>query len=198
MTKDQFTQAVHAKLNEIGEMFDAKNDQYATNDDPLANFTRGAMLAHGRGDLIGQFEALKDYVEKHIAHVYNNKLDGHKVDESISDIAIYFIIAGVMNDLLKLNENVQINEVQKIESFNLNPSSRIRRIQRVEELRALDGQYVLVVEKIYHDDVGNLCDDLNGESLLYRVNKKDDCLENGNQYWKFKYLNNNYYAFEII
>ena len=44
-----------------------------------------------------RFEALKDYVSKHIAKVYNGKLLDDKMDESILDIAVYFIIAAVMH-----------------------------------------------------------------------------------------------------
>lgn len=100
MTNEEFTNAIYNKLAEIEMLFSKKNEQYATTD-PLANFTRGALLAHGRCDLIGQFEALKDYVEKHIAHVYNNDLSGNKVDESIMDIAVYFVIAAVMSDFYR-------------------------------------------------------------------------------------------------
>lgn len=105
ITNEKFIQAIHKKLDDIGKLFDAKNAQYANADDPMANFTRAGALRHGRSDLIGKYEALKDMVEKHIAHVYNNDLDGHKVDESIGDIAVYFIIAGVMSDLRKSEED---------------------------------------------------------------------------------------------
>lgn len=104
MTHKEFEQAINNKLTEIYRLFSAKNDQYATND-PLANFTRGAMLIGvGVVNPATQFEALKCYVLKHIAHVYNNRLNGEKVDESIMDIAVYFIIASVMADMQKARE----------------------------------------------------------------------------------------------
>lgn len=104
MNNVEFKQAINNKLTEIQKLFSAKHDQYATCD-PLANFTRGAMLM-GVGPInpTTQFEALKCYVLKHIAHVYNNRLGGDKVDESIMDIAVYFIIASVMADMQKAGE----------------------------------------------------------------------------------------------
>ena len=49
--------------------------------------------------MMGRYEALKAYVLKHIAHVYNNNLRGNKVKESINDIIDYFIIASIMADM---------------------------------------------------------------------------------------------------
>lgn len=37
-------------------------------------------------------------MSKHVAHIYNNDLDGEKVSESLTDIAVYCIIASVMFD----------------------------------------------------------------------------------------------------
>lgn len=37
-------------------------------------------------------------MSKHVAHIYNNDLDGDKVSESLIDIAVYCIIASVMFD----------------------------------------------------------------------------------------------------
>lgn len=200
MNKEQFSAAIHKKLNEIGNLFDVKNDQYATDGDALANFTRGAMLAYGRNDLCGQFEALKGYVGKHLAHVYNNKLDGHKVDESINDIIVYFIIAGVMSDLskniTKSHPTCRCSPQPEISTVNLDQFSRIRRIQAIDEFDALDGEYVLVIEKI---DSSNFCDLSKGEPLLHRVNAARKTLTDYDGCnWDFDALNDNYYAFEIL
>lgn len=202
MNKEQFSAAIHKKLNEIGKLFDAKNDQYATNDDPLANFTRGAMLAHGRNDLCGQFEALKGYVGKHLAHVYNNKLDGHKVDESINDIIVYFIIAGVMSDLSKSNTKshpmCQCSIQPEIPAVKLDQFSRIKRIETIDELMNLDGEYVLAVERI-EDDYENYCDMSDGTPLLHYVNATAKTLTDYESCdWDFEYLNDHYFAFEIL
>lgn len=45
-----------------------------------------------------QYAALKDFMSKHVAHIYNNDLDGDKISESLTDIAVYCIIASVMFD----------------------------------------------------------------------------------------------------
>lgn len=89
---------VNKKLADILQLFEQKNDQYATSD-PFANFTAGGNLLCGSGDMMGRYEALKAYVLKHIAHVYNNNLRGNKVKESINDIIVYFIIASIMADM---------------------------------------------------------------------------------------------------
>lgn len=99
---------VKQKLDGVYNLFEAKNAQYST-DDPFANFTTGANLLFGEADYIGKFEALKAYVAKHIAHVYNNNLAGPKVKESIQDIVVYFIIAWIMADLMEAE-----NEAEKI------------------------------------------------------------------------------------
>lgn len=89
---------VNKKLADILQLFEQKNNQYATKD-PFANFTAGGNLLCGSGDMMGRYEALKAYVLKHIAHVYNNNLRGNKVKESINDIIVYFIIASIMADM---------------------------------------------------------------------------------------------------
>lgn len=84
-------------LVHIEQLFEAKNEQYRTNDDDLANFTTGAMLRYGKANMPAKFETLKDYVAKHISKVYNGGLFDDKMDESIMDIAVYFILAAVMH-----------------------------------------------------------------------------------------------------
>lgn len=88
-------------LDYINRLFANKNEQYRAADDDLANFTTGAMLRYGKADMPARFETLKDYVGKHIAKVYNGKLLDDKMDESILDIAVYFIIAAVMHKRAK-------------------------------------------------------------------------------------------------
>ena len=91
-------------LAQIELLFNTKNEQYRSADDDLANFTTGAMLRYGKADMPAKFEALKDYVSKHIAKVYNGSLLDDKMDESIMDIAVYFIIAAVMHKRAKQRE----------------------------------------------------------------------------------------------
>lgn len=95
---------VEEKLKTIHELFLNKNAQYS-NEDSLANFTTGAKLLFGNDTMCAKYEALKAYVAKHIAHVYNHSLVGPKVKESIGDIAVYFIIAWIMADLAAEEQN---------------------------------------------------------------------------------------------
>ena len=60
-----------------------------------------------RGDAPGKYEALKDYLGKHIAHIYNNNIDGPKLSESWRDLAVYSIIAMVMCDVRVTEKGIQ-------------------------------------------------------------------------------------------
>ena len=91
-------------LNEINDLFQNKNNQYKTDSDDLSNFTKGALLLGYEADEVGRFEALKAYVAKHISKVYNGTLKDSKMDESISDIAVYFILAIVMHRRMRREE----------------------------------------------------------------------------------------------
>ena len=105
-------------VGEIAMCFREKNDQYATEDD-LANFTKGAALLfrgtaiERRGRTAAQYEALKSDVAKHIAHVFNNDINGAKVAESWNDIAVYAIIA-----LIILRRNNNIGEIVAQDALN--------------------------------------------------------------------------------
>lgn len=92
LNNEIFNELIQEEIQHIGELFKAKNEQYKTDNNPLANFTVGAMLRYGRADMPAVFETLKDYVAKHIAHVYNNDLDGPKVSESLQDKISLFIL----------------------------------------------------------------------------------------------------------
>ena len=85
-------------LEAIAELFKQKNGTYKSVSDPFANFTNGGMLRHGAGDWHGRYEALKDYVTKHIVTAMNNSIEFDKLNESLQDIAVYSIIAMVMRD----------------------------------------------------------------------------------------------------
>lgn len=116
--KINMLQLVENKLHEIFSLFEAKNAQYSTAD-PFANFTTGANLMFGCGDINAKYSALKAYVAKHIAHVYNNQLTGPKVKESIGDIAVYFIIAWIMADLAAEEQENEAKEVSEISKDSL-------------------------------------------------------------------------------
>lgn len=110
MDKINLQLRVENKLHDIYTLFEAKNNQYSTVD-PFANFTTGANLMFGDDTIYAKYSALKAYVAKHIAHVYNNSLTGPKVKESIGDIVVYFIIAWIMADLAAEEQENETKEV---------------------------------------------------------------------------------------
>lgn len=107
VSTEEFNRLINSKINMIAKLFLEKNNAYKTNDDPMANFTTGGMLRHGRGDFPGKYEALKDYLGKHIAHLYNNNIDGPKLTESWRDLAVYSIIAMVMCEIHVTEKGIQ-------------------------------------------------------------------------------------------
>lgn len=104
ISSQELQERINIKLDEIRLLFENKNEQYAT-DDALANFTMGGRLLCGDEAIKGKYEALKAYVSKHIAHIYNNDISGRKVDESVMDIVVYFLLASVMVDMSKEKTN---------------------------------------------------------------------------------------------
>lgn len=91
MTPTPFTNFVLSKIDELKELFAHKNEQYATND-PVANFRTGALLDGGIDDYASMYLTARDYMKKHVAHIYNNGAFGPKVDESLMDVAAYCLI----------------------------------------------------------------------------------------------------------
>ena len=100
MDKQEFLAKFKDIIDKTWQLFNEKNEQYATND-PLANFSKGSLLKFGCNDYFHMYSVLKDYMNKHIAHVYNNSIEGGKVRESLGDIAVYCIIGMIMLDAHK-------------------------------------------------------------------------------------------------
>lgn len=90
--KNEFISFVCDTLDDAKKLFMRKNEQYATQGDALANFRTGALLRYRCDDIKYLYETAKDYEGKHIAQVYDNGIDGDKVDESLKDIIIYSAI----------------------------------------------------------------------------------------------------------
>ena len=99
MNTTEFLIRFQGIMTEIWKLVKRKNEQYATND-ALANFSTGADLRYHDKAAEWQFETLKDYMLKHVAHVYNNRIMGNGVRESLGDIATYCIIGMVMHDAI--------------------------------------------------------------------------------------------------
>lgn len=95
ISTSQFVEEVCKVFDELKETFKAKNEQYGTCD-PLANFRTGALLHRGNDSYDDMYEEAKDYQRKHIAHVENWGIEGPKVNESLTDIAVYAVIMRVM------------------------------------------------------------------------------------------------------
>lgn len=89
--KQEFIDFVCNTFDELKQQFLDKQTQYG-NADPLANFRKGAMIQYGDAELSSMYEVALQYENKHVAHVYNNGIDGNKIDESLKDVAIYSII----------------------------------------------------------------------------------------------------------
>ena len=100
MEKQEFLNRFEQIIDDTWELFKKKNEQYGTKD-PFANFRAGAALSMQSVNYPGMYKTLQEYMLKHIAHVYNNDIDGQKVRESLGDIVVYSIIGMVMVDAWK-------------------------------------------------------------------------------------------------
>jgi hypothetical protein len=103
MQKNDFTDFILNKFRELEEKFAEKNEQYSTND-PLANFSTGARLVYKKADAGTMYDVTKEYLLKHISHIYNNDVHGCKIDESLTDMAIYSVILLYFHKLSKMEE----------------------------------------------------------------------------------------------
>lgn len=121
--REEFVGFVCKTLNELKEQFIAKQQQYKTNTDPLANFRKGAALKEGNCCMPAMYECAKDYALKHVAHVYGHDINGEKVDESLKDIAIYSVIELYMvtkfqeakrEDARKFNASITKEECERV------------------------------------------------------------------------------------
>lgn len=97
MLSGEYVKKLNKKFEQVQELATRKARQYKTYE-AFAAFETAARLKYGDARYNHQYAALKDFMSKHIAHIYNNNLDGDKVSESLTDIAIYCIIASVMFD----------------------------------------------------------------------------------------------------
>lgn len=84
-------------FDRMKELFLQKNAQYST-DDPLANFRTAALMHSKEGTYTAMYEEAKNFMRKHIAHIENNGIGGHKVAESLGDVMVYCGIMSFMVD----------------------------------------------------------------------------------------------------
>lgn len=101
--KPDFVNFVTNMFDELKAQFIEKHKQYG-DQDPLANFKRGAAIKYGGTDMNALYKMAQDYELKHIAHVFGHDVGGVKVDESLRDIAIYSIIQLYFVEMAKQGE----------------------------------------------------------------------------------------------
>ena len=99
MRTDEFLNRFQQILTDTWNLVSRKNEQYSTYD-ALANFATGARMRYGSSNPEVEFEVLKDYMGKHVAHVYNHGLMSNGVRDSLGDIATYCIIGMIMHDAI--------------------------------------------------------------------------------------------------
>ena len=115
ITEEQFNLAVESVIDDVAKLFNKKNTTYKTDKDPLANFTNGGLLRHHDGTMKGRYEALKDYVAKHIVNAYEHDIDFPQLEESTLDIAVYFVIATAM---ARLNVKQRCGDCDNFSALN--------------------------------------------------------------------------------
>jgi uncharacterized radical SAM superfamily Fe-S cluster-containing enzyme len=93
---ESYEKEILAVIEEIKTLFLEKNNSYNNENDPMLNFTIGGILRHGDASYPGKYEAMKDYVMKHVAKVFSHNIYAKNIDESLKDIAVYMIIGIVM------------------------------------------------------------------------------------------------------
>lgn len=88
----EFVDYVCNTLDELKKLFLAKNAQYSTDSDPLANFRAGALLRGADDSWAEMYEEAKNYRRKHVVHIERHGIDADKGMESLKDTAIYSVI----------------------------------------------------------------------------------------------------------
>ena len=99
VSSEEYYEEIEQVLNEVRDLFLAKNKNYNPGSNPLVNFSRGGMLRHDDEDFYGCYEALKDYVTKHIVNAMHKDITAPDLAESTRDIAVYMVIATAMKRL---------------------------------------------------------------------------------------------------
>jgi hypothetical protein len=98
-------------LNKLADLHSKKNYQYATSDDPLANFKRCGFLCNKLIKIENKPLAMAMfYMSKQIDAVYEmigeNKKDTiEEINDKFMDIAVYSIICMILNDEWKNKKN---------------------------------------------------------------------------------------------
>ena len=93
---ESYEKEILAVIEDIKTLFLEKNNSYNNENDPMLNFTIGGIVRNKPHSYPGKYEAMKDYVMKHVAKVFSHNIYAKNIDESLKDIAVYMIIGIVM------------------------------------------------------------------------------------------------------
>lgn len=99
VSTETYYKEIETVIEDVRKLFLDKNKNYNPGSDPLVNFRRGGMIRHADAEYYGCYEALKDYVTKHIVNAMNKDITAPDLAESTRDIAVYMIIATAMKRL---------------------------------------------------------------------------------------------------
>lgn len=99
VSTEEYYAEIEKTIEEVQNLFIDKNQNYNPGSDPLVNFRRGGLIRHNDNSYYGCYEALKDYVTKHIVNAMNKDIMAPDLAESTRDIAVYMIIATAMKRL---------------------------------------------------------------------------------------------------
>ena len=108
MNQEMVNVLVMDVLDELERLFEMKNKEYGS-EDGLFNFTTGGQLLRPYDDVcVSRYEALKGYAAKHIAQVYNFNIDEKDTRTNWRDIAVYAVLAIVMQ--AKYRDDLEIQK----------------------------------------------------------------------------------------
>lgn len=102
MAKDtDFSKNVLDEIQALIRLYKYKSSHYSDKADQLANFRTAAKLGTLPKEACGDeysamYEVAKQFMAKHVSHVYNNFITGDNVMESLCDIALYCMIMRAM------------------------------------------------------------------------------------------------------
>lgn len=79
MLSGEYVRKLNKKFEQVQELATKKARQYKTHE-AFAAFETAARLKYGDARYNYQYAALKDFMSKHVAHIYNNDLDNEKYE----------------------------------------------------------------------------------------------------------------------
>ncbi|BCV23276.1 hypothetical protein [Gelria sp. Kuro-4] len=96
MTRDEFLTFLDAKLQEIRDKFNRKNDSYGVRDDVFHNFRETARRIYSSEGSEAMFRVLLTLEDKHTVSLCKNGLADPEVEDRLEDRVVYNLIALAM------------------------------------------------------------------------------------------------------